>query len=79
MSERDERHNLDGSAILESVTSQWWTFSSFVPLLAGTLWLWLTAVNGLTAVLIGAVSGAPLLGTGLSGLLWAVESRTFRR
>ena len=75
---RSETSNLDDSAVLESVTSQWWTFSSLVPLLTGTLWLWLAAVNGLPAVLLGAVPGALLIGTGLSGLLWAVESRTFQ-
>ena len=73
-----EKNNLDDSAALESITSQWWSFSSFVPLLTGALWLWLAARGGLPAVLLGAVPGALLLGTGLSGLLWAVESRTFQ-
>jgi hypothetical protein len=73
-----EKNNLDDSAVLESITSQWWPFSSFVPLLTGALWLWLAARGGLPAVLLGAVPGALLLGTGLSGLLWAVESRTFQ-
>ncbi len=73
-----EKNNLDDSAVLESITSQWWSFSSFVPLLTGALWLWLAARGGLPAVLLGAVPGALLLGTGLSGLLWAVESRTFQ-
>jgi hypothetical protein len=79
MGDRDrEKNNLDDSAVLESVTSQWWAFSSFIPLLTGALWLWLAARGGLPAVLVGAVPGALLLGTGLSGLLWAVESRTFQ-
>src|SRR5215218_4406379 len=73
-----EKNNLDDSAVLESITSQWWSFSSFVPLLTGALWLWLAARGGLPAILVGAVPGALLLGTGLSGLLWAVESRTFQ-
>jgi hypothetical protein len=73
-----EKNNLDDSAVLESITSQWWSFSSFVPLLTGALWLWLAARGGMPAVLVGAVPGALLLGTGLSGLLWAVESRTFQ-
>jgi hypothetical protein len=75
---RREKNNLDDSAVLESITSQWWSFSSFVPLLTGALWLWLAARGGLPAILVGAVPGALLLGTGLSGLLWAVESRTFQ-
>src|SRR5215211_5109494 len=73
-----EKSNLDDSAVLESITSQWWSFSSLVPLLTGALWLWLAAGGGLPGVLLGAVPGALLLGTGLSGLLWAVESRTFQ-
>jgi hypothetical protein len=73
-----EKNNLDDSAVLESITSQWWSFSTLVPLLTGALWLWLAARGGLPAVLVGAVPGALLLGTGLSGLLWAVESRTFQ-
>src|ERR671910_1234206 len=75
---RPEKSNLDDSAVLESITSQWWSFSSLIPLLTGALWLWLAARGGLPAVLIGAVPGALLLGTGLSGLLWATESRTFQ-
>src|SRR5215207_11004001 len=71
-----EKNNLDDSAVLESITSQWWSFSSFVPLLTGALWL--AASSGLTAILLAAVPGALLLSTGLSGLLWAVESRTFQ-
>src|SRR5215212_1123130 len=79
MGDRDrEKNNLDDSAVLESVTSQWWAFSSFIPLLTGALWLWLVARGGLPVVLVGAVPGALLLGTGLSGLLWAVESRAFQ-
>ena len=73
-----EKNNLDDSAVLESITSQWWSFSTLIPLLTGALWLWLAARGGLPAVLIGAVPGALLLGTGLSGLLWAVEARTFQ-
>ena len=77
--ERQEKNNLDESAVLESITSQWWSFSTFVPLVTGALWLWLAASSGgLLAVLLGAVPGALLLSTGLSGLLWAVESRTFQ-
>src|ERR671920_1015366 len=73
-----EKNNLDDSAVLESITSQWWSFSAFIPLLTGTLWLWLAARGGLPAVLLGAVPGALLLSTGLSSLLWAVEARTFQ-
>ena len=76
--EQREKSNLEDSAVLESITSQWWSFSSFVPLLTGALWLWLAARGGLPAILVGAIPGALLLGTGLSGLLWAVESRTFQ-
>jgi hypothetical protein len=76
--QRQEKNNLDDSAVPESITSQWWSFSSFVPLVTGALWLWLAASGGLLAVLLGAVPGALLLGTGLSGLLWAVESKTFQ-
>ena len=79
MEERQrEKNNLDDSAVLESITSQWWSFSSLIPLLTGALWLWLAARGGLPAILVGSVPGALLLGTGLSGLLWAVESRTFQ-
>src|SRR5215208_6574957 len=42
-----EKSNLDDSAVLESITSQWWSFSSLVPLLTGALWLWLAAGGGL--------------------------------
>jgi hypothetical protein len=73
-----EKSNLDDSAVMDSITSQWWSFSAFVPLLTGTLWLWLASRSGLPAVVLGAVPGALLLGTGLSSLLWAVESRTFQ-
>ena len=72
------KNNLDDSAVLESITSQWWSFSCLIPLLTGALWLWLAARGGVPATLVGAVPGALLLGTGLSGLLWAVESRTFQ-
>src|SRR5215218_3525734 len=72
-----EKNNLDDSAVLESITSQWWSFSSFVPLLTGALWLWI-ATQGATAVLLGAVPGALLLGTGLSGLLWDAGSKTLQ-
>src|SRR5215213_1758296 len=76
--QRQEKNNLDDSAVLESITSQWWSFSSFVPLVTGTLWLWLAASSGLPAVLLGSLPGALVLGTGFSGLLWAVESRTLQ-
>ncbi len=79
MGEREqERSELDDSSVLESITSQWWSFSSLVPLLTGALWLWLAARGGALNVLVGALPGALLLGTGLSGLLWAAESRTFQ-
>ncbi|HEX6710312.1 MAG TPA: hypothetical protein VF068_08255 [Rubrobacter sp.] len=73
-----EKSNLADSAVLESITSQWWSFSSFIPLLTGALWFWLAARGGLPAVLLGALPGALLLSTGLSGLLWTVESRMFQ-
>src|SRR5215216_3851620 len=73
-----EKSNLDDSAVMDSITSQWWSFSAFVPLLTGVLWVWLATRSGLPAVLLGAVPGALLLGTGLSSLIWAVESRTFQ-
>ncbi len=73
-----EKSNLNDSAVMDSITSQWWSFSAFVPLLTGALWLWLASRSGLPAVLLGVVPGALLLGTGLSSLLWAVESRTFQ-
>jgi hypothetical protein len=73
-----EKSNLDDSAVMDSITSQWWSFSAFVPLLTGALWLWLASRSGLPAVLLGAVPGALRLGTGLSSFLWAVESRTFK-
>jgi hypothetical protein len=75
---QSEKSNLDDSAVMDSITSQWWSFSAFVPLLMGAVWLWLASRSGLPAVLLGAVPGALLLGTGLSSLLWAVESRTFQ-
>ena len=53
--QRQEKNNLDDSAVLESITSQWWSFSSFVPLVTGALWLWLAASSGMPAVLLGAV------------------------
>ncbi len=76
--ERRKKNNLDDSAVLESITSQWWSFSTLIPMLMGALWLWWAARGGLPATLLGAVPGALLLGTGLSGLLWAVESRTIQ-
>jgi hypothetical protein len=76
--EQREKNNLDDSAVLDSITSQWWSFSSLVPLITGALWLWLAARGGLPATLSGAVPGELLLGTGLWGLLWSVESRTLQ-
>src|SRR4051794_38866583 len=73
-----EKSNLDDSAVMDSITSQWWSFSAFVPLLTGVLWLWLASRGGLPTLMLGAVPGALLLGTGLSSLLWAVEFRTFQ-
>jgi hypothetical protein len=79
VSERQpEKSNLADSAVLESITSQWWSLSSLIPLLTGALWLWLAAHGGVPGILVGALPGALLLGTGLSGLLWAVESRMFQ-
>jgi hypothetical protein len=75
---RPEKSNLADSAVLESITSQWWSFSSFIPLLTGALWLWLAARGGLPTVLLGTLPGTLLLATGLSGLLWTVESRMFQ-
>jgi hypothetical protein len=76
--EQPEKSNLDDSAVMDSITSQWWSFSAFVPLLTGALWVWLASRSGLPTLLLGAVPGALLLGTGLSSLIWAVESRTFQ-
>src|SRR5215218_10210900 len=73
-----EKSNLDDSAVMNSITSQWWSFSALAPLLTGGLWVWLASRSGLPAVLLGAVPGALMLGTGLSSFLWAVESRTFQ-
>ena len=73
-----ERRNLEDSAVLESVTSQWWSFSSLLPLFVGVLWLSLAVRGGVPEILVGFVPGVLLLGTGLSGLLWAVDSRTFQ-
>lgn len=70
--------NLDDSSVLDSVTSQWWTFSSLVPLFTGVLWLFLAVRGGALEILLGTVPGVLLLGTGFSGLLWASESRTFQ-
>ena len=79
MGERQpEKSNLADSAVLESITSQWWSLSSLIPLLTGALWLWLAAHGGVPGILVGALPGALLLGTGLSGLLWSVESRMFQ-
>ncbi|MGH3148706.1 MAG: alpha/beta hydrolase family protein [Rubrobacter sp.] len=75
---QQEKDNLADSAVLESITSQWWSFSSLIPLFVGAFWLWLAARAGVFGVLAGAIPGMLLLGTGLSGLLWAAESRTFQ-
>src|SRR3712207_1764755 len=72
-----EKNNLEDSAVLESKTSQWWSFSSLVPLFTGVLWLLLAVGGGVPEILVGLVPCVLLLGTGLSGLLWAVDSRTF--
>jgi hypothetical protein len=76
------RHSEKGSredgAVLGPVTSQWWSFSSLVPALAGSLWLWAATRYGTPAALLGAPPGALLLSTGLSGLLWAAGSRTLQ-
>jgi len=37
--QRPEQDNLADSAVLEPITSQWWSFSPLVPLLTGALWL----------------------------------------
>lgn len=73
-SERGKQENETSSA---PITPQWWSFSSLVPALAGALWLWMAARGG-TAVLLGALPGALLLGTGLSGLLWDAGTRTLQ-
>ncbi|HKH10426.1 MAG TPA: hypothetical protein VKA73_04700 [Rubrobacter sp.] len=75
---RQEKGNLKDSAVLESTTSQWWSFSSLIPLFAGVLWLLLAVRGGVPEILVGFVPGVMLLGTGLSGLLWAVDSRTYQ-
>ena len=73
-----DRSNLEDSAVIESITSQWWSFSSLVPMFTGVLWLALAVGGGVVGILVAFVPGVLLLGTGLSGLLWAVESRTFQ-
>ena len=73
-----ERRNLEDSAVLESVTSQRWSFSSLLPMFVGVLWLLMAVRGGVPEILVGFVPGVLLLGTGLSGLLWAVDSRTFQ-
>jgi len=75
---RSEKSDRKDRAALGPVTSQWWSFSSFVPTLAGSLWLWTAARHGAPVALLGALPGALLLGTGLSGILWAVSSRTLQ-
>lgn len=74
----EQRTNLEDSAVIESITSQWWSFSSLIPMFTGVLWLSLAARGGVPEILVAFVPGVLLLGTGLSGLLWAVESRTFQ-
>lgn len=73
-----EKGNLEDSAVHESTTSQWWSFSSLVPMFVGVLWLVLAVRGGVPGALVGFAPGVLLLGTGLSGLLWAVDSRTFQ-
>jgi len=73
-----KKSNLEDSAVLESRTSQWWSFSSLIPLFTGVLWMLLAVGGGVPGILVGLVPGVLLLGTGLSGLLWAVDSRTFQ-
>ncbi len=73
-----ERRDFGDSSVLDSVTSQWWTFSSLIPLFTGALWLFLGVRGGVLEILLGTVPGVLLLGTGFSGLLWASESRTFQ-
>ncbi len=75
---RWEKSKREDGAVLGPVTSQWWSFSSLVPALAGSLWLWTAARDGTLAALLGAAPGALLLGTGLSGLLWATGSKTLQ-
>ena len=66
------------SAVLGPATSQWWSLTSLLPALAGSLWLWTAARAGTPAALLEALPGALLLCTGLSGLLWAVGARTLQ-
>ena len=47
-------------------------------MLAGALWLWLGAQDGLPAMFLAAVPGVLLLSTGLSNLLWAADPRIFQ-
>jgi len=65
-------------ATLKPGHSQWWSFSCLVPALAGSLWLWTAAQDGAPAAILGTFPGALLLGTGLSGLLWALGARTLQ-
>jgi hypothetical protein len=73
-----EQSNREDSAAPKHATSLLWSFSSFVPTLAGSLWLWIAARHGTPVALLGALPGALLLSTGLSGLLWAVGARTLQ-
>ena len=74
---RSEKSNREDGTVLGPVTSQWWSLSPLVPVLAGSLWL-CTATSGTPMALLVAPPGALLLGTGLSGLLWAVGARTLQ-
>jgi len=75
---RSEESNQENGASPGPITPQWWSFSSLVPALAGALWLWMAVRGGTAAILLGALPGALLLGTGLSGVLWDAGSRTLQ-
>jgi pimeloyl-ACP methyl ester carboxylesterase len=74
---RSEKGQRGSEASSESIDSLWWSISSLVPALSGALWLGLAA-RGEMAILLGALPGALLLGTGLSDLLLDTGSRTLQ-
>jgi hypothetical protein len=75
---RPEQSKQEYRPVLGPATSQWWALTSLVPAIAGSLWLWIVAQDGMPAALLAVLPGVLLLGTGLSGLLWVVGARTLQ-